>query len=112
MSKVRIGLVGAGNIARTHLSAYKKVADAEIVAICDIDPNNLKMTADEFGIEKRYNSEAEMIAAEKLDAVDVCVWNCNHAKCSIEALNAGLHVLCEKPMATSAEEAVAMRHRA
>ena len=40
-----------------------------------------------------------MLANEKLDAADVCVWNCNHASCSIEALNAGLHVLCEKPLA-------------
>ena len=108
MEKVRIGLVGAGNIANTHLDAYKKLENVEIAAICDINAERMKETADIFGIEKRYESESEMIKNEQLDAVDVCVWNCNHAKCSIEALNAGLHVLCEKPMAYSAKEAEAM----
>ena len=108
MKKLRIGLVGAGNIAKAHLNAYKNVANAEIVAVCDIDEKVLKATAEQFGIAKAYTSETDMIRNEELDAVDVCVWNCNHASCSIEALNAGLHVLCEKPMATCAEEAKAM----
>ena len=108
MKKVRIGLVGAGNIAKTHLAAYAKIETVEIVSICDIDPQNLEETAKQFGIEKTYLSETEMLKSEQLDAVDVCVWNCNHASCSIEALNAGLHVLCEKPMATNAAEAESM----
>lgn len=108
MKKLRIGLVGAGNIAKTHLSAYQKVENAEVVAICDIDSKVLAATAEKFGIAKTYTNETEMLQKEALDAVDVCVWNCNHASCSIEALNAGLHVLCEKPMATSAEEAMLM----
>ena len=53
-----------------------------------------------------------MIANEELDAIDVCVWNCNHAKCSIYGLEHGLHVLCEKPMAYNAEEAMAMQKAA
>lgn len=108
MKKLRIGLVGAGNIAKAHLTAYQGVENAEIVAICDIDAKVLAATAERFGIAKTYTSETEMIANEELDAVDVCVWNCNHACCSIEALNAGLHVLCEKPMAANAEEAKQM----
>ncbi len=109
MSKVRIGMIGAGNIANTHLDSYKKVADAEIVAICDIDPERLKETADKYGIENRYNSVEEMLAAGlELDAADVCVWNCNHASCAIKALDAGLNVLCEKPMAYNTEQAEAM----
>lgn len=108
MKKLRIGLVGAGNIAKAHLDAYKNVENAEIVAICDIDPAVLAATAEKYGIAKTYTSETEMLANEELDAADVCVWNCNHAVCSIEALNAGLHVLCEKPMAASAAEAEQM----
>lgn len=108
MKKLRIGLVGAGNIANVHLEAYKKLDNVEIVAACDINESRLNETADIFGIEKRYTSESEMLKNEELDAVDVCVWNCNHAKCTIEALDAGLHVLCEKPMAASTEEAEAM----
>ena len=108
MKKLRIGLVGAGNIAKTHLHAYKNVKDAEIVALCDINEITLKETAKEFGIEKIYTDEAQMLKNEELDAVDVSVWNCSHASCSIMALNAGKHVLCEKPMATNAKEAQEM----
>lgn len=108
MKKLRIGLVGAGNIAKTHLEAYKSVESAEIVAVCDINPEILEKTAQKYEIKNTYLSITQMIENEELDAVDVCVWNCDHAKCSIEALNAGLHVLCEKPMATNAQDAEKM----
>ncbi len=108
MKKVRIAMVGAGNIARVHLQAYKNVENAEVVALCDINEETLAETAKMFGIEKTYTNQAEMLKNEELDACDVCVWNCSHAECSIMALNAGLNVMCEKPMATSAEEAQKM----
>ncbi len=109
MKKIRVGLVGAGNIANTHIESYGELDGVEIVGICDTDPVRLKMTADKFGIEKRFGSLSEMIAGVELDAVDVCVWNCNHAECAIKALNAGLHVICEKPMAYSISEAEEMK---
>ena len=108
MKKLRIGMIGAGNIANMHIDSYKKVPAAEVVALCDIDEARLKKTAEKYGITKTYTSVTEMLKNEQLDAADVCVWNCNHAKCTIEALNAGLHVLCEKPMAYSAKEAEEM----
>lgn len=114
MAKVKIALVGAGNIANTHLDSYKHVPDAEIYAICDINPVRLKETADKYGIERRYTDEDTMLAecAKDLDAADVCVWNVNHASCAIKALDAGLNVLCEKPMAYNTAEAVAMKEAA
>lgn len=109
MDKVKIALVGAGNIANTHLGSYEKVPGAEVYAICDINEERLNETADKFGITRRYTDEDAMLAElPELDAVDVCVWNCSHASCSIKALNAGKHVLCEKPMAYSAQEAEEM----
>ena len=110
MSKVKLALIGAGNIANAHLEAYQKVSDVEIVAACDINPKRLEKTCDRFGIERRYTDVDTMLAENPdLDAADVCVWNCSHAECSIKALNAGLHVLCEKPMAYSAKEAEEMQ---
>lgn len=109
MSKVRIGLIGAGNIANTHMENYKNVKDGEVVAICDIDKGKAERLAKKYGVEKFYGSMEEMIASETLDAVDVCVWNVNHAKCSIYAMEHGLHVVCEKPMAYNAEEAAEMK---
>lgn len=112
--KLRIGLIGAGGIANAHLEAYQKVPEAEIAAICDIDTERMAITAQRFGIpaEHTYASKEEMIANEQLDAADVCVWNCNHAECTIYALEHGLNVLCEKPMAYNADQAIAMKEAA
>ncbi|MDP4133077.1 MAG: Gfo/Idh/MocA family oxidoreductase [Bacillota bacterium] len=108
MKELRIGLIGAGNIARTHLNSYKKIPGAKVVAICDINEEILNSTGNAYGIEKRFTSVEDMLKSTTLDAADVCVWNCNHAKCAIAALDAGLNTLCEKPMAMNAEEAEAM----
>jgi predicted dehydrogenase len=109
MSKIKVALIGAGNIANTHLASYEKNKDVEIAAICDINEKRLNETADKFGIQKRYTDVDSMLKDNKdLDAADVCVWNCNHAECSIKALNAGLHVMCEKPMAYNAKQAEEM----
>lgn len=105
---VKIGIIGAGNIASVHMEAYRKNPEAKIEAICDINPDRLQDFGDKYGIEKRYHSVEEMLSDCELDAADVCVWNCNHAKCAIAALNAGLDVLCEKPMAFNAQEAEEM----
>lgn len=112
MEKVRILMIGAGNIANTHLQAYQQNEEVEIAAICDINESRLNETADIFKIEKRFTSVDAMLKEVSAEAADVCVWNCSHAECSIAALNAGLHVLCEKPMAYNAQEAVAMREAA
>ena len=110
MSKVKLAIIGAGNIANAHLDAYKQVADVEIYAACDINPARLAKTCDKYGIQRRYTDVDTMLSElPELDAADVCVWNCNHAECSIKALNAGLHVLCEKPMAYTAKEAEEMK---
>lgn len=107
---VKIAMIGAGNIAGAHLNAYQNVPEAEIVAICDIKESRLTAMADKFEIKNRYLSIEELLENEKdLDAVDICVWNCNHKPCAIAALNAGLHVLCEKPMALSEAEAIEMK---
>lgn len=108
MGKVKIGLIGAGNIAQTHLNSYIKLDNVEIAAICDINKENLNETADKYNIKARYTDVNEMLKNEKLDAADVCVWNNAHSTCAIAALNAGLHVLCEKPMAISLDEAKKM----
>lgn len=109
MKKVRIGICGAGNIATSaHLPSYAKIAEVEVVAICDIVPERAKAAAEHFGIPKWFASVEEMLAGAELDAVDVCTWNCGHAPCVIAAANAGKDVVCEKPMALNLDAAKAM----
>lgn len=109
MSKVKIAMIGAGNIANIHIEAYQSVENVEVYAACDINESRLNETCDKFNITRRYTDLDKMLAElPELDAADVCVWNCSHAECSIKAMEAGLNVMCEKPMAYNAEEAQAM----
>ena len=109
--KVRVGVIGTGAIAKyRHLPEYASREDVEIVALCDILENKAVKAAKRFGVDenKVYTDYKEMLAKEKLDAVSVCLPNYLHAEVTIFALNQGLHVLVEKPMATSVKEADAM----
>lgn len=113
MSKIKIAVIGAGGISHAHIQNYRKLDNAEVYAVCDINEQRLNETADEYGITRRYTDVDTMLAElPELDAADVCVWNCNHAECAIKALNAGLHVLCEKPMAYNTQQAIAMKEAA
>ena len=105
MSKLRIGIIGVGNIAESHIGGYKANPNVEIVAFCDINADRLKEKGEKHGVTHLYTDVNEMVKNEQLDAVSVCTWNCAHAKCTIAALNAGINVLCEKPMAMNAKEA-------
>ena len=109
MAKLRVGVVGVGNISNEHIQAYLKNPEVELVSFCDINEKQLKLMGEKYGITKLYSDYNEMFKSEQLDAVSVCVWNSQHAPVTIAALNAGLNVLCEKPMATSVEDAEAMK---
>jgi len=108
MSKVRIGVIGCGSIAKyRHLPEYANNKNVEIVAVCDLVEDRVNEFAKSYNA-KAYTDYKDLIKSGTVDAVSVCLPNYLHAPVSIEALDAGLHVLCEKPMATSQEEADAM----
>lgn len=110
--KVRIGIIGTGGIAHSHMRAYLNMPDVEIVAGADLVPGKAEAFFREFGIDaKCYNSHQEMLddSSLKLDAVSVCTYNRTHAECSIYALKKGIHVLLEKPLCVTLEEALAIR---
>ncbi|WP_053361038.1 Gfo/Idh/MocA family oxidoreductase [Bacillus sp. FJAT-27251] len=105
MAKLKIGVIGAGSIAQhRHLPEYAANQQAEIVAVCDINEERAAEVAGKYGA-KAYTDYQELLKSGEVDAVSVCTPNYLHAPISIAALEAGLHVLCEKPMATSKEEA-------
>lgn len=107
--KLKIGIIGVGGIACAHIDAYLKNPDVELYAFCDINEERLKFMGEKYGITRLYTDRNEMLALPELDAVSVCTWNNGHAPCTIDALNAGKHVLCEKPMCISVEDAEAMK---
>ncbi|KIL43399.1 hypothetical protein KP77_31050 [Jeotgalibacillus alimentarius] len=105
MAKLKVGVVGAGSIAKhRHLAEYAANDNVEIVAICDINEERAKEMAKKFGAAQTFTDYKDLVKQD-LDAVSVCTPNYLHAPVSIAALEAGKHVLCEKPMATSEQEA-------
>ncbi|ART77942.1 dehydrogenase [Sutcliffiella horikoshii] len=105
MKKLRVGVVGCGSIAKhRHLPEYHANPNVELVALCDVVLERAEQAVETYG-GKAYESYQEMIDREELDVVSVCTPNYLHAPVSIYASKAGANVLCEKPMATSKEEA-------
>jgi len=105
---MRVGIIGCGKIAQVrHIPEYLERNDVEIAGFYDWNGDRTAEMVGQYG-GHAYASEDELLADESIDAVSVCVANNAHAKVSIKALNAGKHVLCEKPMAVTLEECEAM----
>ena len=110
MEKIKVAVIGTGNISKEHINSYLKNPNVELYAFCDIDADRVKMMAEKYGVSRTYTDKDVMLRElPEIDAVSVCTWNSQHAPCTIAALNAGCHVICEKPMATSAAEAREMK---
>jgi predicted dehydrogenase len=105
----KLGFIGAGGIARTHMKYLNMIPGVQILAAADVVDDNLEKAKREFGVQRVYKDYMEMLKAEKeIDAVSVCTPNGLHAPNTIAALEAGKHVLVEKPMAMSAKEGTKM----
>ena len=107
--KLKIGVVGTGWWATAnHIPTVQASDNAEIVAICDLDPQRLAGVGERFGISRRYANMVEMLALERLDGVMVATPHTSHAGVATQALQAGCHVLVEKPLATTVADARAI----
>lgn len=106
MSTIKVGIIGAGGIAQgSHIPALQKVKDVEVVAIADINLEKTSEVAQKFNIPNVFTDYKELIAMDELDAVTICTPNIFHKPMSIDALKAGKHVLCEKPVAAKGSDA-------
>lgn len=100
---MKIALVGVGGMGGVHFRAYKKMTDIELVALCDIRTEMLKEKVGDFPATL-YADFDEMLAKEKPDIVDICTPTYLHVEQAIKAMEAGAHVLSEKPMGLSTAE--------
>lgn len=101
---LRVGIIGCGGISRVHLDSLLNMNNAKIVAVCDIKPDRLKAAQERTGADAYDNWEA-LLKREDIDIVHILTPHYLHAPMSIAALKAGKHVLTEKPMATTVEDA-------
>jgi predicted dehydrogenase len=104
----RGALIGCGYISKRHLSAWKQVREAEIVAVCDLDFSKARERAQEFGIGTAFTEIERMLDETDLDFVDIATRPRNHLALVTAFASRGLHVLCQKPMAPSMAEAEQM----
>ncbi|HWZ91711.1 MAG TPA: Gfo/Idh/MocA family oxidoreductase [Polyangiaceae bacterium] len=107
-ARVRIGVIGTGQIAQKHFAAYAKIPEVELVACADLNADAAQKSAAEYGIPNVYTQYQELLKRDDLDAVDVCLHNNLHRPVTVAGLEAGKHVYCEKPMAGSYADARAM----
>ena len=108
---VKIGIIGCGGIANgKHMPSLKKIKNAQMVAFCDIIEERAVKAAEEYGVEgaKVYTDYKELLKDKDIEVVHVCTPNRSHAFISIDAMEAGKHVMCEKPMAKTYKEAKEM----
>ena len=112
MEKVRIGIIGVGGIAQSaHIPPLKECPEAEIVAICDIDPEKLKKVGDDLQLaeEYRFADYHDLVACPLVDAVEICTPNYLHVPMALDVLKAGKSVNIEKPLALNVEQAQPLR---
>ena len=103
--KVRLGMVGAGTIARQHLTACQQCTGLEVTAICDVHAGRAKSLATEFGVPNVFTDHRDLVAADDVDAVSVCTPNNLHMAVTLAAIKADKDVICEKPLAMNAGQA-------
>ncbi len=111
MEKIKVGVIGCGGIANgKHMPSIKSLGDVEIVAFCDIIKEKAEDAKKNFGTEdaKVYTDYKELLKDDSIVAVHVCTPNRSHSFITVDALHAGKHVICEKPMAINAAEAKKM----
>jgi predicted dehydrogenase len=111
---LRVAIIGTGAIFRNHLEAYRAIDHVEIVAVCDVNEELAARTAHEHGIPHAFGSVTALLAAahdtelSRLDVVSVCTPHPTHEAIVTQVAEAGIHVLCEKPLAISVESSQRM----
>lgn len=104
----RVAIIGVGGIARHHAMAYQRLPDVELVAVADIIPGRAEAFAKDYNIPHAFNDYHELLAMPGIEGVSVCTYNQAHCQPTVDSLRAGKHVLVEKPLAASLDDAVTM----
>ena len=104
MTALKVGIIGVGGISRSHMPGWRASEHAEVVAGSDIDGTVLRSWGEEQGVPRLYDAPEELFSDPEIDIVDICVPNMHHAPLAVAALEAGKHVICEKPLAPTPDQ--------
>ena len=97
---LKVGLVGVGGISHSHIDAWEKMEDAELIAMCDIRPERME----KFTEKKCYTDFDEMLAENEFDVIDICLPTYLHADFAVKAMEKGINVITEKPISLKEED--------
>ena len=97
---LKVGLVGVGGISHSHIDAWEKMEDADLVAMCDIRPERME----NFPEKKHYTDFDEMLAENEFDVIDICLPTYLHADFAVKAMEKGINVITEKPISLKEED--------
>lgn len=112
MKPLKMGLIGAGGIAQAHMRALAGVEEIQVVAVADIARDRAEATAQRFGIPHVFEDYHRILEMDEIEAVNITTYNQAHRAPTVDALHAGKHVLVEKPMAATLDDAAAMTRAA
>jgi len=104
VSKLQVGIIGAGFIGRQHIEAIRRIPNTEVVAICEHNADVARIIADEFGVKHSFGNVDEMIVKVELNVVHNCTPSNMHYELNQKILNAGIHLFCEKPLTLTSTE--------
>lgn len=105
---IKIGIIGCGVIAPTHIQSYQRLPEVEVVALCDLIPEKAEALAEKFSIPGIFTDFRKLLQEPSIDAVSICTDHESHTAIAIAALQAGKHVLCEKSLASNKENLAMM----
>ena len=104
MKKLGVAVIGTGFWGKNHARVYKEIESTNLIAICDVNAERAKNIANQFGV-KAYTDCQQMLKDKEVEALSVCTWSTVLAQEALKALEAGKHVLVEKPMAANSKQA-------
>ena len=104
-TRIRTGIIGTGFMGRVHLEAVRRLGFVDVVAVAGTNADKARALADGFGVAETTADYRTLLTKTDLDAVHICTPNAHHYAMACAALDAGKHVLCEKPLAMTSGEA-------
>jgi predicted dehydrogenase len=105
MDRVGFGVIGAGLFGENHALVYSRLPGVELVAVCDQNEARAREVAERYGARTYYTDYAQLLAEPDITAVSIATPDFAHSEIALAAAQAGKHILCEKPLATTVEEA-------
>jgi len=104
MRRLGMAVVGTGSWGQNHVRVYNELPETKLVGVCDVNPERVQAVAEKFDV-KGYRDSGKLLKREDVEAVSICVWPTKLAEEAVKALEEGKHVLVEKPMASSVQQA-------